>query len=149
MLFPRDRPTATLLPEGTVLIAGGQNEQGEPEQAELFDPRTETFALLPGKMISPRMAHAAAMLPDGQVLLAGGWSVPLSATTGSVEMYDPISRTFSAAPAVPEGAHDQALMVFPGGLVLVAGGKQAGGGKETSLATGYTRQFSPPQNDHP
>lgn len=138
MHFPRDRPTATGLPDGTVLIAGGQNDAGEPEQAEVFNPETETFALLPGKMVAPRMAHAAARLPGGGVLLAGGWSVPLSATTGSAERYDPLSQTFTPVPALPEGAHDQALLVFPSGLVLVAGGKQAGGGRETSLATGYT-----------
>ena len=148
MHFPRDRPTATLLPNGTVLVAGGQNDAGEPEQAEVFDPKTETFALLPAKMIAPRMAHAAARLPGGSVLLAGGWSVPLSATTGSAERYDPLSQTFSSLPSLPEGAHDQALLVFPSGLVLIAGGKQAGGGRETSLATGYTWQFHDPQTSH-
>ena len=136
MVFPRDRPTATLLPDGTVLVAGGQNDAGEPEQAELFDPKTETFSLLPAKMVSPRMAHAAVTLPDGRVLLAGGWSVPLSATTGSVETFDPKTGAFTPAPMLPQGAHDQALLSFPGGLVLAAGGKQAGGGKETSLAAG-------------
>ncbi len=144
MLFSRDRPTATLLPDGTVLIAGGQNSQGEPEQAELFDPKTETFTLIPGKMVSPRMAHAAAPLPDGRVLLVGGWSVPLAATTPSAELFDPHSQTFTAAPTLPEGAHDQALLVFPSGLVLAAGGKQAGAGKETSLASGCTWQITPP-----
>lgn len=143
MHFPRDRPTAILLSDGTVLIAGGQNDAGEPEQAEVFDPKTETFALLPGKMVAPRMAHAAARLPGGAVLLAGGWSAPLSATTGSVERYDPPSQAFMPVPALPEGAHDQALLVFSSGLVLVAGGKRAGGGKETSLATGYTWQTRP------
>ena len=143
MHFPRDRPTTTLLPDGTVLVAGGQNEAGEPEQAEVFDPKTETFALLPVKMVAPRMAHAAARLPNGSVLLAGGWSVPLTATTGSAERYDPGSRTFTALPTLPQGAHDQALLIFPSGLVLVAGGKQAGGDKETSLATGYTLQTGP------
>ncbi len=143
MRLPRDRPTATLLPDGTVLIAGGQNGAGEPDQAELFDPRTETFILLPGKMLAPRMAHAAVSLPSGRVLLAGGWSVPLAATTGSAELFDSKTLTFIPAPALPEGAHDQALIVFPSGTVLVAGGKQAGGGRETSLASGYTWQPGP------
>ena len=147
MAFPRDRPTATLLPDGSVLVAGGQNDAGEPEQAELFDPKTETFTPLPGRMVAPRMAHAAAALPDGSVLLAGGWSAPLAATTGSAERYDPRARTFTALPALPEGAHDQALLVFPSGLVLVAGGKQAGGGRETSLRSGYT--WTAPQIPHP
>jgi len=143
MSFPRDRPTATLLPDGTVLVAGGQNSAGEPDRAEFFDPRTETFSLVPGKMAAPRMAHAALSLPGGRVLLAGGWSVPLSATTGSAETFDPRTRAFAPVPALPEGAHDQALLAFPSGLVLAAGGKQAGGGKETSLAAGYTWQPSP------
>ena len=144
MVFARDRPTATLLPNGTVLVAGGQNDAGEPERAELFDPETETFSLIPSKMVSPRMAHAAVSLPGGRVLLAGGWSVPLSATTGSVEAFDPTAQTFTAAPPLPQGAHDQALLLFPGGLVLAAGGKQASAGKETSLTTGYTWQISRP-----
>ena len=94
-------------------------------------------------MAVPRMAHAAAALPGGSVLLAGGWSVQTSATTCSVERYDSQSQAFMSAPTLPQGAHDQALLVFPSGLVLIAGGKQAGGGKETSLATGYTWQAGP------
>ncbi len=144
MHFPRDRPTATLLADGTVLVAGGQNDVGEPDQAELFDPKTETFTLLPGKVIAPRMAHTAVRLPSGQVLLAGGWSAPLASTTGSTEIYDPASRLFTSAPTLPEGAHDQAVLVFMNGFVLIAGGKQAGGGKETSLSAGWTRQFDGP-----
>ena len=148
MHFPRDHPTASLLADGHVLIAGGQNDAGEPGQAELFDPASETFTLLRGKMISPRMAHTAAALPDGNILLAGGWSDLLGTTTGSVEVYDLNIRAFLSVPLLPEGAHDQALLVFPSGLVLVAGGKQVKAGKEMSLASGYTRQFSPPQNSH-
>ena len=148
MAFARDRPTATLLPDGTVLVAGGQNGAEEPVQAELFDPKSETFRTLPSPLTAPRMAHSAASLPDGTVLLSGGWSVPLAATTGSVEMFDPETQTFAAAPPLPAGAHDQALLVFPSGLVLIAGGKDAGAGRETSLASGFTRQFSHQQNPH-
>lgn len=140
MHVPRDRPTATLLSDGTVLVVGGQNDAGEPDQAEIFDPKTEAFTLLPNKLVMPRMAHTAARLPSGQVLFAGGWSVAQAATTGSTELFDTLTQTFLPAPTLPEGAHDQALLVFSSGLVLAAGGKQAGGGKETSLATGYTWQ---------
>ncbi len=148
MHFPRDRPTATLLASGQVLIAGGQNSTGEPEQAELFDPKTETFTLLLNKMTAPRMAHAAAMLPSGEVLIAGGWSVPRNTTIGDAELYDSLTQSFTTLPALPIGAHDQALLVFPSGLVLIAGGKEAGEGKETSLSSGYTKQFSPQQTHH-
>ena len=148
MHFPRDRPTATLLASGQVLIAGGQNSTGEPDQAELFDPKTEAFTLLSTKMNAPRMAHTAALLPGGEVLLAGGWSVPRNATIGTAELYDSLTQCFTTIPALPVGAHDQALLVFSSGLVLIAGGKEAGGGKETSLSSGYTKQFSPQQTHH-
>ncbi|MGI4790713.1 MAG: Kelch repeat-containing protein [Janthinobacterium lividum] len=141
MAFARDRPTATLLPNGTVLIAGGQNGSAEPTQAELFDPKTETFSTLPSPLVSPRMAHSAASLPDGTVLLSGGWSISEAATTKSVERFNPKAQTFTAEPPLPTGAHDQAMLVFPSGFVLIAGGKEASSGKETSLATGYTRQI--------
>lgn len=142
MAWARDRPTATLLPDGSVLIAGGQNGGTEPAQAELFDPKTETFRTLPLPLLTPRMAHSAESLPDGSVLLSGGWSTALGATTGSAETYDPKTQIFTAVPSVPFGTHDQTLLVFPGGLALVAGGKQASAGAETSLAAGYTRQFT-------
>ena len=143
MAFARDRPTATLLPDGTVLIAGGQNGAAEPVQAEIFDPKSETFTTLSSPMITPRMAHSAGLLPGGDVLLSGGWSVPEAATTKSVELYHPQTQTFTAEPSLPTGAHDQALLVFPNGLVLIAGGKEASAGHETSLATGVTRQIVP------
>ena len=144
MAFARDRPTATRLPDGTVLVAGGQNGAQEPVQAELFHPDTETFTTLPGPMVVPRMAHSAAILPTGDVLLSGGWSVPLSATTTSAEVYHFQTQTFSALPPLPAGAHDETLLVFPNGLALVAGGKEASAGHETSLNTGYTRQVFHP-----
>ena len=148
MNFARDRPTATLLASGQVLVAGGQNDSGEPMQAELFDPATEKFTLLANPMVSPRMAHTAAILPGGDVLVTGGWSISKRATLGDTEIFDPQRQKFIAAPSAPGGGHDQALLVFPSGLILIAGGKEVGGGKETSISTGYTRQISPPQNSH-
>ena len=141
MAWARDRPTVTLLPDGSVLIAGGQNGGSEPAQAELFDPKAETFTVLPSPLVTPRMAHSAESLPDGFVLISGGWSTALGATTGSAESYNPRTQMFTALPSVPFGTHDQTLLVFPSGLALVAGGKQATAGAETSLAAGYTKQF--------
>ncbi len=144
MSVPRDRPTATLLPDGRILVAGGQNSGDGPRFAELFDPRTETFAPLPSNLTVPRMAHSDVTLPDGRVLLAGGWSPPLHSTTATTELFHPSSQTFVPGPPMPADGHDLALLVFPDGGALAAGGKQARAGYEGSLATGAFWQSAAP-----
>ncbi len=136
MITPRDRPTATLLPDGTVLIAGGQNGSDGPRTVEVFHPGTETFSALAGKLGAARMAHADAVLPDGRVLLAGGWGPEAHATLPSAELFDPHTQAFAFGPALPWSAHDLALLCFPDGLVLAAGGKQVQNGHESSVKRG-------------
>jgi Galactose oxidase, central domain len=62
--------TATLLGNGTALIAGGEN--GAPvADAEVFDPVTKAFSA-GGSMLAPRADHTASLVPDGRVLFIGG-----------------------------------------------------------------------------
>jgi hypothetical protein len=63
--------TATLLPDGMVLIAGGWGSAGGLADAELYDPCAGTFAAT-GSMSVARSDHTATLLPNGQVLIAGG-----------------------------------------------------------------------------
>ncbi len=56
MLAARDSHTATLLPDGKVLIAGGGNRIVVLASAELFDPATGGFAET-GSMTTPRGAN--------------------------------------------------------------------------------------------
>jgi hypothetical protein len=71
MAHGRRGSTGTLLPDGTVLLAGGANEWFNfPADAETFDPTTGIFSLT-GPMPEARWQHAAARLPNGAVLLAG------------------------------------------------------------------------------
>lgn len=60
--------TAVLLKNGKVLIAGGSN------QAEIFDPSTNSFELAAGKFVSARLFSTATLLSDGQVLIVGGYN---------------------------------------------------------------------------
>lgn len=73
MSYARKLPTATLLPDGKVLIAGGGGDFWSlADRAEIFDPATNTFAFGPA-MVVPRYGASATALPDGRVIIAGGW----------------------------------------------------------------------------
>jgi hypothetical protein len=64
--------TASLLPDGRVLVAGGMSEPGKwPALTETWDPVTETFSAGPPLDV-PRSAHAATILADGRVVVIGG-----------------------------------------------------------------------------
>lgn len=117
--------TATLLPSGLVLIAGGVNEGATLDSALLYNPTTHTFTAT-GSMTTPRSSHTATLLYDGTVLIAGGdpgSSLPL---LKSAEIYHPDTGTFTAAKhgmSISRDKHTATLL--HDGRVLIVGGKQA------------------------
>jgi hypothetical protein len=94
MLEPRSGQTATLLPDGKVLIAGGmRRNQDFYKSAELYDPATGKFQPT-GEMSERRVGHIAVLLRSGKVLVAGGWVG--RGATDSAELYDPATGKFTA-----------------------------------------------------
>jgi galactose oxidase-like protein len=63
--------TATLLPDGRVLVAGGEDRYDALASAELYDPTTGTWSLT-GSLNILRKDHTATLLPNGMVLVTGG-----------------------------------------------------------------------------
>ena len=80
MAEARTLHTATLLPSGKVLIAGGGDENST---AEVYDPATGSFSITGGMEIG-RSGHTATLLPNGSVLVAGGG---IFAGLASAELY--------------------------------------------------------------
>jgi (2Fe-2S) ferredoxin len=112
--------TATLLPDGMVLVAGGAQVS-----AELYDPATRVFS--PTAPLPVAVTDATAtLLPDGQVLVAGGLHGDHQVATA--ELYDPASGTWSATGSMTVARSGQTATLLGDGEVLVAGGGCNGSG---------------------
>lgn len=115
----RDGHTATLLPNGKVLVAGGQNRPlgGILASAELYDPASETWTTT-GSLVTARHRHTSALLPNGKVLVVAGNYTPLA----SAELYDPASQTWTVTGSLTTARYAHTMTLLPDGKVLVAGG---------------------------
>ncbi|MGD1096899.1 MAG: kelch repeat-containing protein [Bryobacteraceae bacterium] len=86
-------PTATLLMNGQVLVAGGADD-GDlgGTSAELYDSGAGTFTAT-GNMITGHVLDTATLLPDGTVLIAGSFLFP--GALANAELYSPATGTFT------------------------------------------------------
>ncbi|HYH97926.1 kelch repeat-containing protein [Hyalangium sp.] len=119
MASPRYEHTATLLPNGKVLVVGGYTSSTALATAELYDPATGTWSAT-GTMAASRHAHTATLLPNGKVLVVGGYNYYGNLATA--ELYDPATGTWSATGTMAISRYDHTATLLPNGKVLVAGG---------------------------
>jgi len=122
--------TATLLSNGTVLIAGGATGR---YGSFLYDPSSDRFTSLIYNF--PAWSHTSTLLPNGTVLVAGGgtwvsqgfidgeeWVAIQS--TEAARIYDPSTGRVGATLALLEARDRHTATLLSGGLLLVAGGEQ-------------------------
>jgi hypothetical protein len=122
MLQPRSGQTATLLPDGKVLIAGGMRQnQDFYKSAELYDPATGKSNLT-GEMNVARVGHVAVLLRSGKVLIAGGWVG--GGGTDSAELYDPATGKFTLVAKMTIRRGRPSATMLTDGDVLIAGGEE-------------------------
>jgi hypothetical protein len=80
--------TATLLPSGDVLVAGGSDDWGNLAVAQAYSPATGRWRRV-NDLRTDRFQHIAAPLPGGRVLVAGGTRTVPYGRLKSAEIYTP------------------------------------------------------------
>jgi hypothetical protein len=127
MSIGRSGHTATLLPDGNVLITGGSS--GSPGEtlstAELYDPDSGTFSPT-NSMSAERFMATATLLPNNKVLIAGGFAP-------DADIYDPVLGTFSSSGPMVQKRYQHSATLLSNGKVLIAGGSMVGGLGDSSV----------------
>ena len=132
MSSPRKSHTAILLSDGKVLVIGGNNGTVTLATAELFDPVTGSFALTGSTQLG-REFHTATLRNDGTVLVAGGANFRpavnsgagmgfLPESTATVEVFNPLSRSFTPTSSMVEARSRQTATLPSDGTVVLTGG---------------------------
>jgi hypothetical protein len=128
--------TATLLPNGNILVVGGRSSptgSAALATAEIYDPATGQWATA-GSLQTARYGHTATLRNDGTVLISGGiGSVPV----GTSELFDGITGKWltSVPQTMPQARKDFTATVRDDGTVLVVGGTAKISNVDTTLAT--------------
>lgn len=110
--------TATLLPNGKVLIVGAL--PGLPN-AYLYDPVSATFSPT-GSLQTGRGWHTATLLDNGKVLIAGGFLLSSHVSVRTAELYDPDTGTFSVIGYMNNSRYGHTATLLKNGQVLLAAG---------------------------
>ena len=122
LITARSKHTATLLPTGQVLVAGGYNFPGGAlTSAELYNPARRTWAAT-DSFTRARYYHTATLLPNGKVLVACGFN---GTDLASAVLYDPASETWRRTGKLGAARLRHTATLLPNGKVLVAGGVNA------------------------
>jgi uncharacterized repeat protein (TIGR01451 family) len=138
--------TATLLPNGTVLLTGGRDPSGNRlATAEIFDPGTNTFTVTNGPMTFARENHRAVWFVNngvGRVLITGGVNSGGS-TFASAELYDPLTQTFTSIGDMLLGRQQHTITLLDNNKILITGGFTNGSpGPSAELYDPATGQFT-------
>jgi hypothetical protein len=137
----RGAATATLLQNGTVLIAGGSStSSGIRKNALLFNPATNTFSTLASQLFTSRTFATATLLANGKVLIAGGLDGPgdNSPVTQTTDIFDPTTDTFTQGPNLSSAREHAAAVALSNGTVLIAGGDSGSSGDALNTSDIYT-----------
>ena len=120
--------TSTLLPDGNILIVGGQTDDTPTLVAsgagavQLSLESRHTIVNASETNFIARTSHTATLLPNGQVLIAGG-----NGALQSIQVYDPVSNCWTpqVAVALSVARFNHTATLLKNGKVLLCGGQSA------------------------
>ena len=124
MRTARASHTAVLLPNGSLLVAGGTGDNNNAlATSELYNSASGTWAST-GDMNVARVSARAVLLSNGTVLVMGGCIVNdcLGSTTRSAEIYTPGTGKWTVTGSMMKARAEFVAVLLPTGKVLVAGG---------------------------
>lgn len=126
MQLRRSHHTATLLPDNTVLVAGGWGIAGQDglSNVEIYDPQSNTWDSAAQPLPQGRALHTATLLPGGRVLVVGGRDNGLGTTRTAWIREADGSWTAVPMPAAAPTRAEHTATLLPDGRVLIAGGRQ-------------------------
>src|SRR5262249_45460663 len=123
--------TATRLPDGRVLVAGGEGDRGGVGELEAWDPKTGRWSIV-ATMREPRAFHAAAPLPGGRVMFVGGglpehvyWRLGKRVAAVSVETWNATAGGWEPLFYPPHAYVAPKIAPLPDGRLLVTVGDEA------------------------
>ena len=117
---PRRLAAAVALHDGSALVAGGMNGQGQAfSSTRIFDPSTRTWRD-GGLLNEARIAPAMAVLADGRALIAGGVGIR-GVDLSSAETFDPVASTWRSTAPLPDTFYVADLVGLTDGRALAIG----------------------------
>ncbi|NNN07450.1 MAG: hypothetical protein HKL90_16295, partial [Elusimicrobia bacterium] len=131
MAYARADHTATLMPDGSVIVLGGDTPAGTYlNAAEVYSSTADVWTTL-APMPSGLASQTATLLKDGRILVAGGRTS--GGASAQVYAYTPASDTWATLAAMPLALYDHTATLMFDGRVLVAGGNDGLGSTKKSF----------------
>jgi N-acetylneuraminic acid mutarotase len=121
---PRENKALTTLPNGNVLLPGGNFYSSTLNTAELYNPSTSRWSYT-GSLLNGRLQETVTLLPSGQVLIVGGASGvgdSFSVLKGA-ELYDPATGKWNTTASLNTARYAHTATLLSDGKVLVVGGR--------------------------
>lgn len=143
----RAEHTATLLPDGKVLVIGGDTHGAgiasfsSVEATELYDPLTDSWTYS-GNLTHARVGHTATLLADGRVMVVGGHTARIVRQLKTVELYNPVTGAWTMGEEQNFFHGFNTATLLRDGRVLVIGHPPAGDSTAAELYDPGTDSWS-------